>query len=330
MQLKQETGAVVIGRNEGVRLNICLESMTGLIDKIVYVDSGSTDGSVELANSKGVTVVSLDMTQPFTAARARNAGFAALIDNNPQLTFVQFIDGDCELNPHWLKLAVAFLTDHPDYVVVCGRRRERFPNHSVYNLLCDIEWNTPTGETNACGGDALMRIDAFKKAGGYRDNLIAGEEPELCFRLRQNSWRIYRLDAEMTLHDAAMSRFSQWWQRTKRAGFAFAEGSYLHGKSAEKYWVKETRSIVLWGGLLPAVLLTTGLFLSPWFLLGGLIYPLQIVRIGLFRPVDRNSRLNSLVYGFFVVLGKFPQAAGAARFILLKLSSKEAKLIEYK
>ena len=330
MFIRQETGAVVIGRNEGERLRVCLESLTGLINAIVYVDSGSTDGSVELARRKGINVISLDMTQPFTAARARNAGFAVLNSTHPQLKYVQFIDGDCQLNPTWFETAVTFMTGHPHHAVVCGRRRERFPEQSVYNLLCDIEWNTPTGEASACGGDALIRIAAFTAIGGYRDDLIAGEEPELCFRLRQMGWKIYRLDTEMTLHDAAMTRFSQWWQRTKRAGFAFAEGSYLHGKSAEKYWVKETRSIVFWGIVLPIILLISAWLVSPWFLFGGLIYAVQILKIGLVRPVNPNSKRHSLIYGVFVVLGKFPQAAGAVRFTLLNLLSKKSKLIEYK
>jgi len=102
--------------------------------------------------------------------------------------------------------------------VVCGCCRERFPDRSIFNMLCDIEWDTPVGEANACGGDAMMRADAFGQANGYRDDLIAGEEPEICVRLRAVGWKIWRLGEEMTLHDAVMTRFSQWWNRTKLSG----------------------------------------------------------------------------------------------------------------
>ncbi|MEM9139196.1 MAG: glycosyltransferase, partial [Pseudomonadota bacterium] len=205
-------GAVIIGRNEGARLIRCLASV-GSAACMVYVDSGSTDGSVQAAREAGAEVVELDMDMPFTAARARNAGLARLREIGA-FDYVQFIDGDCELQPGWIALALAFLEEHPDVAVACGRRRERFPEASVYNRLCDHEWDTPVGEAKACGGDALMRMTALAAVGGYRDDLIAGEEPELCVRLRAAGWRVWRLDAEMTLHDADMHRFGQWWRRT--------------------------------------------------------------------------------------------------------------------
>ena len=71
-------GVVVIGRNEGQRLERCLRSLAQGADKVMYVDSGSTDGSLQLAANLGVEVLALDMSTPFTAARARNEGFAAL------------------------------------------------------------------------------------------------------------------------------------------------------------------------------------------------------------------------------------------------------------
>lgn len=330
MLIKNEVGAVVIGRNEGERLRTCLESLSQHLNYIVYVDSGSTDGSLMLAAKMNIVVVPLDMSQPFTAARARNAGFKALLTNHPELKYVQFIDGDCQLASGWLEAASTFLEQRAEYAVTCGRRRERFPEKSMYNQLCDIEWDTPIGEATACGGDALIRVKAFVQVDGYRDDLIAGEEPEMCFRLRQNGWKIYRLDAEMTWHDAAITQFRQWWRRSKRAGFAYAEGSYLHGNSEEKYWLKETRSILFWGGLLPVVLIVLGSTVNPWLFLGGFVYLLQVLKIALLHPVDKNSWRNSLLYGLFVMLAKFSQAVGLSRFALLKLLARKARLIEYK
>ncbi|NHX28129.1 glycosyltransferase family 2 protein, partial [Escherichia coli] len=150
-------GAVIIGRNEGARLVGCLNAVPEIVTRVVYVDSGSTDNSVQAASDAGAEVVNLDMTQPFTAARARNAGFDRLIAGGP-VDFVQFIDGDCELQPDWVETAATFLTSTPEAAVACGRRRERFPDATVYNRLCDWEWDTPVGRAKACGGDALMRV----------------------------------------------------------------------------------------------------------------------------------------------------------------------------
>ena len=167
--------AIVIGRNEGARLIACLDALEE-VAPVIYVDSGSTDGSVAAAQARGARVVTLDMQRPFTAARARNAGLAALPDATE---FVQFLDGDCVMQKGWVKAARAHLAAHSDTAVVCGRRREMHPQASVYNALIDAEWDTPVGQTLACGGDALMRVDAVRSVGGYRDDLIAGEEPEL-------------------------------------------------------------------------------------------------------------------------------------------------------
>lgn len=319
-------GVVAIGRNEGERLKRCLESALSGGRLVVYVDSGSNDGSVEMARGLGVEVVELDMSIPFTAARARNEGFQWLIHLDPRLEYVQFVDGDCEIVGDWLNKARNFLDKHPDVAVVCGRRRERYPDRSVYNMLCDIEWDTPIGEAKACGGDSMMRVAAFREVDGFRSDLIAGEEPELCVRLRQAGWKIWRLDAEMTLHDGAMTHLSQWWKRSERAGYAFAEGALLHGLSPERHWVAESRRIVFWGMLLPVGTIAVSV-VSSWLLWIFAMYPMQVVRLAL-RNAGRVRKY--WVYSFFLVLGKFPETLGLARFWVDKISGKRRALIEYK
>lgn len=320
-------GVVVIGRNEGQRLERCLASLEGSADKVVYVDSGSVDGSVQMARQRGVEVLALDMMRPFTAARARNEGFARLQRLLPTMRHVQFVDGDCEVAAGWLPKAQAFLYAHPAVAVVCGRRRERFPQRSVYNLLCDLEWDTPIGETKACGGDALMRADAFAAVSGYRASLIAGEEPELCVRLRAAGWKIWRLPEEMTLHDAAMTRFGQWWQRSLRGGYAFAEGAFLHGAAPERHWQRESRRIWIWGLAIPLAIIAATAWLGGWGLLLLLIYPLQAVRLA--RRGVRSARENWL-QAVFLVLGKFPEMLGQVKFLLNRFGAGKAVLIEYK
>jgi GT2 family glycosyltransferase len=214
-------------------------------------------------------VVELDCRSPFTAARARNEGFKRLRQMVPNLHYVQFVDGDCEVVAGWIEKAVAFLDANSDVAVVCGRRRERYPAQSVYNFLCDIEWNTPIGETKACGGDALIRVNTFEQIGGYRAEMIAGEDPELCVRLRAVGWRIWRLDAEMTLHEAAMTRFGQWWRRTERSGYAFALGAHLHGTAPAHHCLWEARRAWLWGIWFPVACVSIGLIWQPWGWLFG-------------------------------------------------------------
>jgi len=320
-------GVVVIGRNEGLRLERCLASLGGAAQRVIYVDSGSTDGSVQMARRLGVEVVELDMSIPFTAARARNEGFACVQRLLPAMRYVQFVDGDCEVVGGWLPRAQAFLDAQPEVAVVCGRRRERFPQRSIYNLLCDLEWDTPIGEAKACGGDALIRADAFAAVSGFRADLIAGEEPELCVRLRANGWKVWRLADEMTLHDAAMTRFGQWWRRTLRGGYAFAEGAFLHGAAPEQHWQRESRRAWLWGLGVPLATIIASLMLGWFGLLLLLVYPLQVVRLA--RRGDRSARENWL-QAFFLVLSKFPEMLGQVKFLLHRLGAGKTALIEYK
>ncbi|QGX99512.1 glycosyltransferase [Roseovarius faecimaris] len=314
--------AVIIGRNEGARFRACLEALPGQLSPVIYVDSGSTDGSVEVAQTHGAEVVALDMSQPFTAARARNAGLKRL--NGTQVEYVQLLDGDCALREGWVMRAQDALDADPKLAVVCGRRRERHPGSSLYNLICDMEWDTPVGPASACGGDAMMRLSALQEVGLYRDDLIAGEEPELCVRLRQAGWRIERLDAEMTWHDAAMTRFGQWWQRTRRAGHAFAEGAALHGAPPERHWVRETRRALVWGAGLPVVILL-GALVWPWALLLALAYPAQVIRLAL-----RDGGPRPWARAMLSVLGKFAEAQGALGYYVGRWRGQRRGIIEYK
>jgi glycosyltransferase involved in cell wall biosynthesis len=317
--------AVVIGRNEGERLERCLESLADL-NRIVYVDSGSTDGSVEMARGRGVEVVELDLSRKFTAARARNAGLDQLRAQADQMPdFVQFVDGDCEVQPDWVERAVSFLKTEPKAAVVCGRRRERFPDASVYNAQCDREWETPVGPAKACGGDALMRLTALDEVGGYDPTLIAGEEPEMCVRLRGHGWTVYRLEVEMTLHDAAMTTFAQFWKRARRAGHAYAEGAFMHGRAPEFHFVSETRRAVLWGACLPLIIVLAGLVSWIGFAL-ILIYPLQIARMAKRGGFTRTAWEEAAL----LTASKGAEALGVAEFHMRRLAGRESGLIEYK
>jgi hypothetical protein len=162
--------------------------------------------------------------------------------------------------------------------------------------------------------------------GGFDPTVIAGEEPELCVRLRAARWKIERLSAEMTLHDAAMTRFGQWWKRSIRAGHSFAEGAHRH----EGHWTKEARRIWLFGAVLPAVAIggavpTFGLSLG---LFAG--YPVSAYRA--YRAAKQKGRTEeeAILYGIACTVGKFPEVVGAARFHWGRTLGKRSGLIEYK
>ena len=321
-------GVVVIGRNEGERLIACLHSLAPLSLPVVYVDSASTDGSREAARAAGATVVALDLVRPFTAARARNEGAEALVERWPDLRYVQFVDGDCTVAPAWIETARAFLEAEPSYAVACGRRRERHPEASPYNRLADIEWATPVGDAAACGGDALMRLDAFGAVGGFDAALIAGEEPELCSRLAAAGWRVRRLDAEMTVHDAAMTRLGQWWNRAVRSGFGYAQAWRATRRAARPLYARELARAAAWSaGPILLALVAAAAVRPAWLLLAPALWAGQTLRLALrFGPADGLSWRRAGL----LTLGKLAETWGALRFVRRVLVGATGGTILYK
>ena len=330
-------GVVVIGRNEGERLARCLASVR-TVPARVYVDSGSEDGSVALALRHGMSVIELDEPPPFTAARARNAGIARLLGNDAGMEFVQVVDGDCEVQEGWLSTALATLRAEPRLALVFGRRRERYPERSIYNALCDEEWNVvPVGDASYVGGDALFRVAALRQVNFYNPAMIAGEDPDLAMRLRKCGWRLRRVDAEMTVHDAAITHFSQWWLRARRAGHAFAELAYLHPDARDPNWRRTVHRILFWGGATPTLLLLSCVLAATvdarWWLAALLLLllwagnTLRLIR----RERRRGSSARlSRATGVLLMLAKPAQFLGLVGYYRDRLLRRASRLIEYK
>jgi GT2 family glycosyltransferase len=325
----QDVGVVAIGRNEGERLVQCLKSLYSHTEgggNIVYVDSGSTDESLQTAERFGALTHVLPADRPFNAARARNAGARQLAAAAPSAAFIQFVDGDCILAPDWMEKARAFLAANPQAAVVCGRRRERFPQASVYNRFMDLEWDAPIGKIMSCGGDAMMRREAFDAVGGFNELIIAGEEPELCSRLRLRGWAIWRLDAEMTLHDAALSRFSQWWKRAVRSGYGCAQLVALQEKGANTGFARQLGRSSAWALIGPSALLV-GALVSEWWLLLLLAYPAQIVRMAV---RDRQRVPDPWTYAATMTAGHFAVFLGVCQYMWHAMTGRIPRQGDYK
>lgn len=318
--------AVVIGRNEGDRLLRCLISLQSAVGRIIYVDSGSNDGSVAAARDAGAKVVELDISRPFTAARARSAGFAALEASGDLPDYVQFVDGDCGLQPDWIPAAHAALDRDPRLGIVTGWRSEVNREHSIYNALCDFEWRRPAGEIQTCGGDMMVRSTAFAAVGGFDETVIAAEDDEFCVRIRKADWKIQRLPVEMTLHDAAMTRFGQWWSRAVRSGHGFAQVGYMH----PEYFTKERRRVWIYGAILPTLALI-GMAGVPW-ILGAVaaLYSLSYLRtvMGLHR--DGLLLKEAFSHAVLLTLSKFPNFQGILTYKWRQFRGHKMNIIEYK
>lgn len=312
---------VVIGRNEGDRLLESLASVRGQAP-LVYVDSGSSDGSAARARGHADAVLELSPDRPFSAARARNEGHAFLRARQPTIEFVQFVDGDTRLAPGWLERAAEVLHGDPTIAAVAGRLEEEDAGASRYARLLRMEWAGEVGDTDACGGIAMYRCEAFERVAGFRPDLPAGEEPELCGRLRRAGHRIVRIDAPMGAHRGDIASFGVWWRRSVRAGEAAWECLRRGGPRWAAEDLRRVVSALLWGGVLPVAIVAGAVLLreagSPAgsltvVLAGVALFALQWLRI-------RRSRLNrgdpgrdATLYATYCLLAKPAEGIGILR-----------------
>jgi GT2 family glycosyltransferase len=324
--MTSSVGAVVIGRNEGARLRRCLTSLAGQCDRIIYVDSGSTDDSVAFARGIGAVVVDLDTSVPFTAARARNEGFAAL-QSGGLTDYVQFVDGDCGVDPGWIAAARDTLDTHGDMGIVTGWRTETDPHRNVYHEMCEVEWHRPPGDIRSCGGDMLVRSDAFLQIGGFSPRIIASEDEEFCLRILALGLRVHRLPRIMTLHDADMTRFGQWWKRTVRSGHGFAEVGGMH----PGHFLAERRRVWFYGGVLP-VAMGVGLILGQWPLILGVVLLYVVNWLRTWHGLHRNGQplAQSAHHAAYLTLSKIANMQGMLTYYLRRLRGADMHIIEYK
>ncbi|MEH6648094.1 glycosyltransferase [Sulfitobacter sp.] len=319
-------GAVIIGRNEGKRLVNCLKSLRNEVSLVIYVDSGSTDSSIENAKKYGAECVLLDSDRPFTAARARTAGFERIKQRADIPEFVQFIDGDCWLEEGYIAKAATQISDDPGLAVVTGWRTEIDPGASVFNEMCDHEWHGPTGDIMACGGDMMVRVSAFEQIGGFNPKVIAAEDDEFCIRLRKAGWSLHRLPLSMTHHDANMLQFGQWWNRAVRTGHGFEQVNDLH----PEYFIRERRRMWIYGGALPVLGLVGAVFYWPLLMFVFALFAISYARTALGLAKAGLPRLRAGHHAFYLFLSKFPNIIGALTYHKRRRQGAEMVIIEYK
>jgi GT2 family glycosyltransferase len=320
-------GCVVIGRNEGPRLERALAAAESLGHPVVYVDSGSTDGSLAVAAKHSVIVAPLSSDRPFTAARARNEGFGALKHRHPQIRRVMFIDGDCAIDRNFPRAAAEFLDAHPEYAIVTGRVRELNRAASIYNRICDLEWSGPAGDIEVCGGIFMINSDDFAAVGGFNEELIAAEDDDLCIRVGESGKKLRRLDADMCRHDANMTMFSQWWRRATRAGHAYAQTAALHPGRFNA----ERRRAWIWGALLPATALIAAPFTAGVALLAAAaLYGASFIRTRTRLAAAGADKRDASLCAGFMTLSKFPNLAGMLSYRLKRALGRRIEILEYK
>ncbi|WP_083234153.1 glycosyltransferase [Candidatus Marithrix sp. Canyon 246] len=318
-----QLSVVIIGRNEGERLEHCIRSVQA-IDypqsniETIYVDSNSTDGSTERAKALGVQqVLSVKPERP-TAAIGRNAGWRAA-----SAPLILFLDGDTILDPDFVKVAVESFNDSK-IAIVSGHVRERYPQASIYQQVLNLDWIAQAGISETCGGIALMRRDILEQVNGFNSELIAGEEPEMCQRIRAKGSKILHIDQDMVLHDLAMTHWSQYWRRSVRTGHAYAEVSNLLKSNSINFWQRESRQNFVRVSFFISIFILGFIMNILWF--SGLVFLALSLRSG-WKSRWKSTRLMTLFwYGLHSQFQQIPIMIGQLSYYY----GKKQQLIEYK
>lgn len=326
-----DLSVVVIGRNEGERLVRCLQSIQrcdhgGLAFEVIYVDSASTDGSLQAARNSGAQAVLLQDAKP-NAAKARNLGWRLARGR-----YVLFLDGDTELEPGFVVQALPALDDH-SLCAVWGHRREVRPQQSIYTRVLDLDWMYPPGPSLYFGGDVLVRRVALEQVGGFDHTLNAGEEPEMCARLRKQGWHILHIDVPMTRHDLAISSLKAWARRSYRSGIAYAEVAWRMGRMGDPMWQHESRRDMVHGLLysVSPLLVALAVWLAPAAALAlacaALLLLARTASRASWRTPDRGL---AWLYAMHVHLQKVPAVAGQLTWRWAHHQRRSLALVDYK
>ena len=189
---------------------------------IVIADGGSTDGTVELAKGLGAKYANVSLL--VNPKRIQSAGINLAVDEfGKEAEFVIRIDAHAEYPPDYCRVLVeeAERTGASSVVVamktvgigwfqraVAEAQNSRLGNGGAAHRLLRSE-----GAWTDHGHHALMRVDAFKRAGGYDESFSANEDAELDIRLRQLGFTIWLTGRTSVLYyprSSAGSLFRQY------------------------------------------------------------------------------------------------------------------------
>lgn len=309
---------VVIGRDEAAHLGASVRSLAdqGIPRsqmEVIYVDSGSVDGSPEIAQRFGADRIVLLARSEASAAKARNQG-ARLA----RAEFIQFVDGDTTLEAGWTAHGLGVLRPAPRLAGIAGALKESMPDRNLYHRVLDLDWPSSTGPVPFVGGNAMYRRSALLDVGGFDECLGLGEEPELGVRLRERGWTLRQLSRPMARHDVDISRFADYLGQMYGNGVACGRVVRATGGLHRGFWRDRFLGLMAWAAtlfLVPLLALLAALQ-SPALgaIVGSAYFVGLVVLIGskACAFVQRGLPLSAaLAYALHTYFSKLPRALGA-------------------
>lgn len=216
---------VIAVRNDAKRLRVLLSSLGALIEspQVIVVDNDSRDDSAQVAREMGAVVT---VCPGLRVGALRNRG-VSLAEGE----VLAFADSDHEVPEDWIATGVRALTEDGEDVIAAG---------SHYLAPQNGTWVQKVWAVHRLKGDAYEAVDwlgagnlfvrrkDFDRVGGFREDLVAAEDVDLCHRLRQLGGRILCDKRIRSVHHGEPKTL-----------WAFFRKEYWRGSSGVKAWISQ-------------------------------------------------------------------------------------------
>jgi len=286
---------IIIGRNEGWKLTKCFQSVIDTINynklenhEIIYVDSQSTDDSIERAK-KFSEIKIFQIIGQCNAAIARNIGAK---ESSGDTLF--FIDGDMEILPEFLPL-VFEEEKKLKYDFVSGQLIDHF--YDVANNLLYKKNHISINKEQykeTTGGIFLINRELWDSVNGMKTKYRVNEDLDLGLRLSQKGTKLLRkIEVLAKHHTVSYKDSSRMWYNLFH-GLEFYKVTLLRDHYNNLFFLKKFLRENYTSILLLFVIIASIKFANPQFIL--IYLSVALIRSGINMKKDVSRILSRFIY----------------------------------
>ena len=303
---------IIIAKNEEERIGKCLDSVMKLKKKysteIIFVDSASTDRTIEIASKYPIQIYQLNKSKLLNPSAGRYIG-----TSKAKGRYILFIDGDSILIKNFVDRALEILKD-PKIAAVGGKRIFRKKGES---LKIKEKSTGEIKEYKTIGGTGVYKRESIEKGGTFNPYMGGQEERELCFRIRNLGYKIVKIDIPMEIH---INKEMDIEEASEKAGYFIGVGQIIRNygfKSITRELIKaQYKALIETAAVISSIIwiILTVFFHSIIFIIGGVLIVLALLALSIYKgPLKVYVQLMARIKLFFSIIKGFVKDIDKAR-----------------